>query len=53
VRDAVNFAMGGQRDALDTSRMLTLLLAKCIEIVGEAAGRISDREMRYERTRRE
>ena len=42
VRDAVSFATGRQRDALDTNRMLTLSLVKCIEIVGEAAARISD-----------
>jgi len=42
VRDAVSFATGTQRDTLDTNRMLTLSLVKCIEIVGEAAGRISD-----------
>ena len=42
IRDAVRFAMEGQRDALDTNRMLALSLVKCIEIVGEAAGRISD-----------
>lgn len=42
MRDAVGFATGRQRDALDTDRMLTLSLVKCIEIIGEAAGRISD-----------
>ena len=42
VRDAVSIAVGEQRDGLDTNRMLTLSLVKCIEIVGEAAGRISD-----------
>jgi len=31
VRDAVSFATGRQRDALDTNRMLTLSLVKCIE----------------------
>ena len=42
VRDAVDFAVGSQRDELDTNRMLTLSLVKCVEIIGEAAGRISD-----------
>ena len=42
VRDAVGFAAGSQRDELDTNRMLVLSLVKCVEIIGEAAGRISD-----------
>jgi len=42
VRDAISFATGRQRDALDTDRMLALSLVKCIEIIGEAAGRISE-----------
>ena len=42
MRDAVGFATERQRDALDTDRMLTLSLVKCIEIIGEAAGRISN-----------
>jgi len=42
VQDAVGFAAGSQRDELDTNRMLTLSLVKCVEIIGEAAGRISD-----------
>ena len=42
VRDASSFATGRQRDALDTDRMLALSLVKCIEIIGEAAGRISE-----------
>jgi len=31
VRDAVSFTTGTQRDTLDTNRMLTLSLVKCIE----------------------
>lgn len=41
-RDAVKFTAGRERDALDTNRMLVLSLVKSIEIVGEAAGRISE-----------
>ena len=42
VQDAVGFAAGELRDELDINRMLTLSLVKCVEIIGEAAGRISD-----------
>lgn len=40
-KDALSFAAGRFRGDLDTDRMLTLSLLKCIEIVGEAANRIS------------
>ncbi|WP_250124971.1 HepT-like ribonuclease domain-containing protein [Chroococcidiopsis sp. CCMEE 29] len=39
--EAINFAFGRRRDELNTNRMLTLALVKDIEIVGEAASRIS------------
>ncbi len=39
--DAIRFAVGRQRADLDTDRMLLLSLLKCIEIVGEAASRVS------------
>jgi uncharacterized protein with HEPN domain len=39
--DAIRFAAGRQRADLDADRMLLLSLLKCIEIVGEAASRVS------------
>jgi len=42
MQDAVGFVAGSQRDALDTDRMLSLSFVKGIEIIGEAAGCISD-----------
>jgi uncharacterized protein with HEPN domain len=41
-REAASFAQGRSRADLDGNRMLTLSLVKCIEIVGEAASRISE-----------
>ena len=41
-RDAVIFTTGRQRNELATDRMLTLSLVKCIEIIGEAAARVSN-----------
>ena len=40
-RDAVDFARGRSRDELDSDRQLVLSLVKSIEIIGEAAARIS------------
>jgi len=40
-REAVAFATGRSRDDLARDRVLTLALLKCIEIVGEAASKIS------------
>ncbi|MGB8686238.1 MAG: hypothetical protein WCD53_02705, partial [Microcoleus sp.] len=40
-KEAVLFSANTNRTYLDTNRMLTLSLVKCIEIVGEAASRIS------------
>lgn len=40
--EARAFAQGHSRSSLDTDRMLVLALLKCIEIIGEAAARISD-----------
>lgn len=40
-REAVSFARGRGRDDLETDRQLLLSLVKDIEIVGEAASRIS------------
>jgi len=41
-RDAIIFTTGRQRNDLATDRMLTLSLVKCVEIVGEAAARVSN-----------
>ena len=43
--EARSFARGRSRADLDSDRMLTLALLKCIEIIGEAAAQIGD-EMR-------
>lgn len=40
-RDAVDFARGRTRDDLSTDRQLVLSLVKSIEIIGEAAARVS------------
>ncbi|MCY4382212.1 MAG: DUF86 domain-containing protein [Nitrospinae bacterium] len=40
-RDTVDFARGRSRDELDSDRQLVLSLVKSIEIIGEAAARIS------------
>lgn len=39
--DALTFTQNRSRNDLDTDRMLTLALVKCIEIIGEAAGQVS------------
>jgi uncharacterized protein with HEPN domain len=46
---AVRFAQDKTRDALETDEMLTLSLVKCIEIIGEAAARVT-RERQLELT---
>jgi len=38
---AIKFSQGKTRNALETDEMLTLSLVKCIEIVGEAAARVT------------
>ncbi|HET9209930.1 MAG TPA: HepT-like ribonuclease domain-containing protein [Thermoanaerobaculia bacterium] len=40
-REALSFADGHSRTDLRDNRMLALSLVKCIEIVGEAAARVS------------
>jgi uncharacterized protein with HEPN domain len=40
-RQALKFMQGRNRDALDTDPMLLLAVVKALEIVGEAAARIS------------
>jgi len=39
--DAIQFAAGRHRADLDDDRMLLLSMLKCIEIIGEAASRVS------------
>ncbi|OGH55577.1 MAG: hypothetical protein A3G34_00685 [Candidatus Lindowbacteria bacterium RIFCSPLOWO2_12_FULL_62_27] len=41
-KEAREFVSGRSRPDLDSSRMLALSLVKCIEIVGEAATKVSD-----------
>jgi uncharacterized protein with HEPN domain len=41
-REAQSFARGKKRESLDTDRKLSLALVRSIEIVGEAAARLSD-----------
>ena len=40
-REAMEFTLARTRADLDADRQLVLSLVKCIEIVGEAAGRVS------------
>lgn len=46
-REAVSFAEGRSRADLDADRLLNLALVRLLEIIGEAAGRVSA-EMRAE-----
>ena len=39
--EALQFSAARARSDLNTDRMLALALVKCIEIIGEAAGRVS------------
>ncbi len=41
-KEAESFSQGKTRNSLDTNRELVLALVKCIEIIGEAATRISN-----------
>ena len=41
-REAVSFASGKMREDLDRERMLSLALVKAIEIIGEAASKVSE-----------
>ena len=40
-REALSFAASRSREDLDSDRMLALSLVRCIEIIGEAASRVS------------
>lgn len=47
-REAVSFSHGRTRLDLNHDRMLTLSLVKCIEIIGEAAAKVSpEAKVRY------
>ncbi len=39
--DAVSFVQNKTRDSLETDKMLSLALVRCIEIIGEAASKVS------------
>lgn len=41
LRSAMNFVRDRQRDDLDNDKMLVLALMRAIEVVGEAAGKVS------------
>ena len=41
-REAESFSQDKTRSSIDTDRKLALALVKCIEIIGEAANKISD-----------
>ena len=41
-KEAVEFAVGKSRKDLDDDRMLTLAITKSIEIIGEAASRVTE-----------
>jgi uncharacterized protein with HEPN domain len=45
-REAASFSNGRSRIDLDGNRMLTLSLVKCIEILGEAASKVSEETRR-------
>ena len=40
-REAISFLTGRTRPGLDRDRMLTLALVRCVEVIGEAAGKVS------------
>ena len=44
--EAVAFTANRKRENLESDRMLTLALVRCIEIIGEAGARVSDKEQR-------
>jgi uncharacterized protein with HEPN domain len=41
--EAISLAAGRQREDLDTDRLLNLALVRLLEIVGEAAARVSEK----------
>ena len=42
-REAVAFAAGRSRKDLEADRMLVLAIVKCVEMIGEAAARVSEK----------
>ena len=40
-KEARSFVQNAKREDLDTNRQLSLSLVKCIEIIGEAASKVS------------
>ena len=40
-REALSFVQNRTRNDLDNNRMLTLSVVRCVEIIGEAASRVS------------
>ena len=46
IADARSFIAGQPRSELDTNRMRLFALVRCVEIIGEAAGRISEASKR-------
>ncbi len=45
-REAVSFAQGRKRDDLDRNRMLTLSIVKSVEMIGEAASKVTSETRR-------
>jgi len=40
-KDALSFVQNKNRNSLDTDKMLSLSLVRCVEIIGEAASKLS------------
>lgn len=45
-REAIELTEAGERDDLDSDRVLSLALVRLLEIIGEAAGRVSEEKQR-------
>ena len=43
-KDALQFALGRERTHLENDRMLALALIKALEIIGEAASKVSEKK---------
>lgn len=50
-REAVDMAASRRRDDVQSDRQFQLALTRLVEIVGEAAGRVSERYRRQRRSR--
>ena len=42
IDDTKSFLLGRSREELDTNKMLLFALVRCVEVIGEAAGRLSE-----------